>query len=93
MSTSISSSDSFSTHPSVPMADIPKPKSQVRCAQADCKKKLMLSDFECKCGTRYCATHRFPQDHACTFDFKAASAVTLGKQLVKCAGERMADKI
>lgn len=75
------------------MADTTKPKVQARCGHAECKKKLMLSDFECKCGNRYCATHRFPQEHACTFDFKAAGAVTLGKQLVKCAGDRMVDKI
>ena len=90
---SVSSSVSSSSSSSVSMADTTKPKAQARCGHAECKKKLMLSDFECKCGTRYCGTHRFPQEHACTFDFKAAGAVTLGKQLVKCAGDRMADKI
>lgn len=91
---SISFSSSFiSSPPSVPMAETTKPKTQARCAHADCKKKLMLSDFECKCGARYCVSHRFPQEHSCTFDFKAAGAVSLGKQLVKCAGDRMVDKI
>jgi hypothetical protein len=68
-------------------------KPQVRCGHTDCKKKLLLSDFECKCGARYCSSHRYPQEHACIFDFKAAAATTLGKQLVKCAGDRMVDKI
>lgn len=43
-----------------------------RCCADGCKKKLMLSDFPCKCGKKHCATHRAPEVHACTFDFKAS---------------------
>jgi len=64
-----------------------------RCAHESCKKKLTLTDFACRCEARFCAAHRFPQDHACAYDYKAAATTTLGKQLVKCAGERMVDKI
>jgi predicted nucleic acid binding AN1-type Zn finger protein len=83
---------SLSSNTSIPEMTITEtPKSQKRCGQ--CKKKLMLSDFECKCGTRFCASHRYPQEHACSFDYRAASTTNLGKQLVKCAGERLVDKI
>jgi len=64
-----------------------------RCAHDDCKKKLALTDFACRCEARFCAAHRFPQDHACAYDYKAAATSMLGKQLVKCAGDRMVDKI
>ena len=98
MSTPTLSSPVLSSLPStvkIPEIKIAEPKKQIQklCAHVECKKKLMLSDFECKCGTRYCASHRYPQEHACGFDYRAAGAANLGKQLVKCAGDRMVDKI
>jgi hypothetical protein len=44
-----------------------------------CKKKLMLgATFECGCDkhNRYCSTHRFPEEHACT---KPKEAIKLVK--------------
>jgi hypothetical protein len=52
-----------------PMA--PRHSESKRCCAEGCKKKLMLSDFPCKCGKKHCSTHRAPEVHACTFDFKA----------------------
>jgi predicted nucleic acid binding AN1-type Zn finger protein len=34
-----------------------------------CGKKTF--PFECRCGKVACAKHRLPQNHACTYDFKA----------------------
>ena len=64
-----------------------------RCNHVACKKKLLLSDMECKCGIRFCANHRFPEEHKCTFDFKAVGNARLMKQLVKTEDKRMVDKI
>ena len=64
-----------------------------RCNHVSCKKKLLLSDMECKCGIRFCANHRFPEEHKCTFDFKAAANSRLVQQLVKTEDKRMVDKI
>lgn len=35
-----------------------------------CSKKLGLTGLECKCGFIYCTTHRLPDTHCCTWDFK-----------------------
>jgi hypothetical protein len=35
-----------------------------------CKKKLLLSDFACRCGSIFCALHRISEAHACTFDYR-----------------------
>lgn len=35
-----------------------------------CNKKVGLIEFKCRCGHLYCGTHRYPKEHACTFDFK-----------------------
>ncbi|WMV18245.1 hypothetical protein MTR67_011630 [Solanum verrucosum] len=36
-----------------------------------CRKKIRLMGFKCRCGTIFCGTHRYPEVHACTFDFKS----------------------
>jgi predicted nucleic acid binding AN1-type Zn finger protein len=47
-----------------------KPVKPKRCCQDGCKKKLMLTDFACKCGEYHCSAHRIPEAHYCSFDFK-----------------------
>jgi hypothetical protein len=34
-----------------------------------------------------------PEDHACTFDFKAHDRAVLGKQLVACVGDKIDQRI
>ena len=60
-----------------------------RCGHAECKKKLGLLGFDCKCGAKFCASHRYPSDHSCSFDFKAAAAETLKTQLASCVAEKV----
>ncbi|WOL13273.1 hypothetical protein Cni_G22042 [Canna indica] len=49
-----------------------------RCGR--CAKKLRLcSRYECRCGSAFCAAHRLPEAHGCTFDFKAAGRAALAK--------------
>ncbi|XP_027350040.1 zinc finger A20 and AN1 domain-containing stress-associated protein 4-like [Abrus precatorius] len=36
-----------------------------------CRKRVGLTGFKCRCGTTFCGTHRYPEKHACGFDFKA----------------------
>ena len=58
-----------------------------RCGS--CRKKLSLTDFECRCKARFCALHRAPEEHACTFDFKSHGLACLEKQLVKAVAEKV----
>ncbi|RDX69102.1 Zinc finger A20 and AN1 domain-containing stress-associated protein 4, partial [Mucuna pruriens] len=39
-----------------------------RCAT--CRKRVGLTGFKCRCGVTFCGTHRYPEKHACGFDFK-----------------------
>ena len=52
-----------------------------KCCQEGCKKKLLLSDFPCKCEKVYCSGHRASEAHDCTFDYKAASKLELLKTM------------
>ena len=57
-----------------------------RCCADNCKKRITLIDFDCKCGNRYCSSHRHPETHDCKFDHKAHEQAKLTKQLVKVDG-------
>lgn len=60
-----------------------------RCSQTTCNKKLMLTDITCKCCNRFCSAHRMPEDHACSYDFKAAGKKLLESNLLKVDGSKM----
>nr|1WG2_A Chain A, zinc finger (AN1-like) family protein [Arabidopsis thaliana] len=35
-----------------------------------CNKKVGVMGFKCKCGSTFCGSHRYPEKHECSFDFK-----------------------
>lgn len=43
-------------------------KNRKRCFT--CNKKVGYTGIECKCRLMFCAIHRYPDQHGCTFDFK-----------------------
>ena len=48
-----------------------QPKSKTpRCAHPECKKKLGLLGFECRCKNQYCGAHRAAEEHNCCYDYK-----------------------
>ncbi|XP_062075400.1 zinc finger A20 and AN1 domain-containing stress-associated protein 1-like [Humulus lupulus] len=56
----------------------------------DCNKKVGVTGFSCRCGNVYCSRHRLPEEHACTYDFKAAARENL--KLVRICADKL-DKI
>ncbi|KAL7583678.1 zinc finger A20 and AN1 domain-containing stress-associated protein 4 [Lactuca sativa] len=62
----------------VEVVPIPKPQQRNRCGS--CNRRVGLTGFTCKCGTTFCGTHRYPELHACSFDFK-----TIGKEAISKA--------
>lgn len=58
-------------------AQPPPPKVANRCSS--CNKKVGLTGFKCKCGSTYCGVHRYPENHECTFDFKASGRDAIAK--------------
>jgi len=45
-----------------------------------CNKRLGLLPFTCKCGTNYCTRCKWPEDHHCTFDYRAEGMKKLAKE-------------
>ena len=63
-------------------------KTVARCGGPNCKVKLLLTDYACKCANRFCSQHRQPETHACTYDFKAAGLKNLSSTLLKVEGAK-----
>ncbi|KAL5974647.1 hypothetical protein ACLOJK_031317 [Asimina triloba] len=66
-SASSASSSSASAPAAAAAAAVPDPK---RCCS--CGKRVGLTGFRCRCGITFCGTHRYPEQHGCSYDFKAA---------------------
>lgn len=58
-----------------------------------CRKKLDLTACPCRCGAKFCAAHRLPEEHACTFDYTAEGKRTLSTLMVAVVGPKMRDSI
>lgn len=65
-----------------------KPK-KIRCDQAECRTKLGLLGFDCKCTGKYCGKHRYPDQHDCAYNHRAESVSTLKKNLVSCVSDKL----
>ena len=68
--------------------EAPKTKPKT-CQHVACKKKLMLSDFACRCENYYCGSHRHAESHSCAYDFKKQGATQLEKQLVNAVASKL----
>ncbi len=60
-----------------------------RCCATDCKMKLGLLGFDCRCGQKFCATHRYPDTHQCTFDHRGAAKAVLNASLQSCVADKL----
>lgn len=61
-----------------------------RCAT--CSRRVGLTGFNCRCGTTFCGTHRYPEQHGCTFDFKAMGKEEIARANPVVKAEKL-DKI
>lgn len=53
------------------------PSATTRCLS--CNKKVGLMGFKCKCGSTFCGSHRYPENHECEFDFKGEGRDEIAK--------------
>ncbi|KAG7476274.1 hypothetical protein MATL_G00081210 [Megalops atlanticus] len=56
--------------------EIPKPRKN-RCFQ--CRKKVGLTGFDCRCGNLFCGLHRYSDKHGCPYDYRAEAAAKIRK--------------
>lgn len=52
-----------------------------------CNKRVGLTGFRCRCGNKFCGKHRYPEEHSCSFDYKAFARENMLKQNQVCKGD------
>jgi lysophosphatidic acid acyltransferase/lysophosphatidylinositol acyltransferase len=57
-----------------------------------CRKRVGLTGFNCRCGSIYCAIHRYSDKHECTFDYRTAGQEAIAKANPVVKAEKL-DKI
>lgn len=101
-SSSVSPSTSISVQSPAPILSLAVEAEEKVCMEADapavmavpsrcgtCRRRVGLTGFKCRCGTMFCGSHRYPEQHGCTFDFKG-----MGKdQIAKANPVVKADKL
>ncbi|KAG1369665.1 Zinc finger A20 and AN1 domain-containing stress-associated protein 4 [Cocos nucifera] len=58
-----------------------------------CQKRVGLTGFKCRCGSAYCGAHRYPEQHGCTFDFKAAGREAIARANPVVKARKLDNKI
>ncbi|KAL3620416.1 hypothetical protein CASFOL_035328 [Castilleja foliolosa] len=51
-----------------------------RCSGSDCRKRVGLMGFRCRCGDLFCSEHRYSDRHDCSYDYKAAGRETIARE-------------
>ena len=67
-----------------------------RCAVERCKKKIPVVDrlmCQCHCEKHYCITHRFPENHNCTYDFRNSVDKDAVIEKIKCVAPKLTSVI
>ncbi|RWS31698.1 AN1-type zinc finger protein 6-like protein [Leptotrombidium deliense] len=62
-------------------------KKKNRCTQ--CKVKVGVIGFPCRCGGLFCSTHRYANEHNCSFDYKEHGAEEIRKNNPQVVGEKI----
>jgi len=54
-----------------------------------CNKKVGLTGFTCRCEYVFCSTHRYADEHKCTFDYKKMGREVLAKANPTVAADKL----
>lgn len=60
-----------------------------RCNMNECRKKLKLTDFKCRCNMIFCSKHRYPEEHDCNFNYKYYTEEILKKNNPKINSNKL----
>ncbi|CAH2060466.1 unnamed protein product [Thlaspi arvense] len=53
------------------------PQDPKRCLT--CRRRVGITGFRCRCGFVFCGTHRYAEQHECSFDFKRIGKEKIAK--------------
>ncbi|CAL0333978.1 unnamed protein product [Lupinus luteus] len=88
-SASIGAISSSSIEVDTPRAAAEEEKSAQTNRCGNCRKRVGLTGFKCRCGLTLCGSHRYPEKHGCEFDFKEMGRDQIAKANPVVKGEKL----
>ncbi|XP_027162705.1 zinc finger A20 and AN1 domain-containing stress-associated protein 10-like [Coffea eugenioides] len=58
-----------------------------------CNKRVGLLGFGCRCRGMFCSAHRYPEEHACNFDYKSQARIALAKENPLCKADKLFNRL
>jgi hypothetical protein len=72
-----------------PQSDPPKTQKKKKNRCTKCKVNVGVIGFPCRCGGTFCSSHRYANEHECTFDYKEHGAEEIRKNNPQVIGEKV----
>jgi hypothetical protein len=66
-----------------------KKKDKSLCQYGECKKRIKITDYPCKCGNIYCNIHKPPENHDCQYDYREIELKDKKIEQMKCLSNKM----
>jgi len=57
-----------------------------------CRRKIGLTPIVCRCGHMFCAHHRYPNEHQCSFNYKIEGRKLIEKENPKIQSNQFKEK-
>ncbi|XP_054162496.1 AN1-type zinc finger protein 6-like isoform X2 [Oppia nitens] len=70
-------------------SDPPKTNKKKKNRCTKCKINVGVIGFPCRCGGTFCSTHRYANEHNCTFDYREHGAEEIRKNNPQVIGEKV----
>lgn len=91
LNTTTVESNSNGSSSATPESDSNAPRTQKkkknRCTK--CKINVGVIGFPCRCGGTFCSSHRYANEHNCTFDYREHGAEEIRKNNPQVIGEKV----
>ncbi|CAG2175904.1 unnamed protein product, partial [Oppiella nova] len=70
-------------------SDPPKTSKKKKNRCTKCKVNVGVIGFPCRCGGTFCSTHRYANEHNCSFDYREHGAEEIRKNNPQVIGEKV----
>jgi len=70
-------------------SDPPKTSKKKKNRCTKCKINVGVIGFPCRCGGTFCSTHRYANEHNCSFDYREHGAEEIRKNNPQVIGEKV----
>ena len=69
--------------------EVTEKKDKSLCQYGDCKKRIKITDYPCKCRNMYCKIHKLSENHDCKYDYREIGLKDKKIEQMKCVSNKI----